>query len=193
MLPHLGRIWVRFLGNFPDISFGIQLDMYGFMTFNLLTLFILTMSVNGCVSVNLGKDKIKRSQGVSYLAPKPPFVEFKANHVDMAWKNVRNGNSISYLTECDSSTDPSLNHITQSILNSFEKPKLMSRNRVRYNGRSALRTKVVGEVDGVPSMFDVVVLKKNNCIYIFTYVALTETFNGDIESFNSFLNGFSAP
>lgn len=147
----------------------------------------------GCVSVKLGDSPLKKAENVRYTAPGSPFDTFEASHVDKAWKNKRNGNSISFLSDCSASSDPSLENLTQTILNDFSGHQIVAQRNLQYNGRQALHSTVSGSVDGVPSKFDILVFKKNSCIYVLTYVAVASTYDQDAATFEKFIRGFHAP
>lgn len=151
----------------------------------------LVFSVS-CVSVRLANPEVKKADGVRYSAPGGDFASFSPDHLDAAWKNPKNGNSISYLSDCDPKNDPSLNSIQKGILQGIQKQEVLLEYK-RFNGRQALFTEVKGEVDGIPSQIKLVILRKNKCIYVLTYVGLDSHFGTNQKEFDSFVRGFQAP
>lgn len=147
----------------------------------------------GCVSVNLQQQEIKRADNVSFKPPSSPYERFSADHVDVAWKNQRNGNSISFISDCKSQTDPTLEAMTNGIISDFHNAKVLEQKEIFYNERTALRSTVACSVDGVPSRFDVLVFKKNGCLYILSYAAIDKTYDQDKFIFDEFVKGFVAP
>lgn len=163
-------------------------------TANIFVSFIFLLTVSACVSVDIGGGKGSvKAEGVKLRAPSKPFEEFKAEHVDQAWKNNRNGNSISYLSECNTVADPSLESIHRGLVSSIDNVTNVEKQNGQFNGRESLRSKATGQVDGVTSKFDLVVFKKNGCTYILSYVATEANFAANQSDFDKFLQGFSAP
>ncbi len=62
-----------------------------------------------------------------------------------------------------------------------------------FQGRAARRVQVKGVVDGVPSIVDLLIFKRNNCIYILNYVGLEQYHGADEKQFEGFLERFQAP
>ena len=146
-----------------------------------------------CVSVGIDKPKVQHSSSVEFMAPSSPFEKFEAKNLDSAWKNSKNGNSISYLSDCNTENDPSHEAILDGIVASVPHKKVLSSEMIQFNNRKALQAKVSGSVDGVETLFEVLVLKKNNCIYVLTYVGLNDSFKRDLSTFEKFKEGFKVP
>lgn len=154
--------------------------------------FPLVFSVS-CVSVRLANPEVKKADGVRYSAPGGDFVAFSPDHLDAAWKNQKNGNSISFLSDCDPKNDPSLTSIQKGILQGIQKQEVIQSEYQKFNGRQALFTEVKGEVDGIPSQIKLVILRKNKCIYVLTYVGLNSKFAANQKEFEFFVQEFKAP
>lgn len=151
--------------------------------------------IAACVSVDIGGGggTTKKADGVIFTAPSKPFDKFDAAHVDQAWKNDKNGNSISYLSECSTVADPSLENIHRGLVSSIDNVAKVEKQVFQYNGREALRSTATGQVDGVSSKFDLVVFKKNGCTFILSYVATEANFDSNHKDFDKFLQNFKAP
>jgi hypothetical protein len=147
----------------------------------------------GCVSVGLNDTKIQRSTKVSYAAPSGAFVAKPSDTLDRLWENTVNGNSISFMSDCSDPSDPNLETIQQGILHGVEHLKILSSETITYNDREALRSHTSGKVDGVDTEMDLIVFKKNNCIYTLNYVGVKPQFEDDKAVFGRFLDRFRAP
>jgi hypothetical protein len=157
-------------------------------------LLFVSIYLNACVSVELNKSQpITRNENVSFAKPTKPFVELKASDLDHGWRNPQNGNSISFITECSPDVDPTLENIYSGIIKGVNNAESVSKNKITYNGREALRALVTGDVDGVGSKIDFLIFKKNGCTYVITYVALAATFDQNVSDFQKFVDGFRAP
>ncbi len=153
--------------------------------------------LSACVSVGIGGggggSQSKKADDVQFVAPAKPFEKFDAVHVDHAWKNEKNGNSISYLSECNTVADPSLENIHRGLVSSIDNVANIEKQLFQFNGRESLRSTATGQVDGVSSKFDLVVFKKNGCTYILSYVATEANFDSNHKDFDRFLDGFKSP
>lgn len=158
----------------------------------LIWLFI-SLFLTSCVSVSLGSHEIKRATGVSFSEPSTPFTKQSRKDVDGAWKNSRNGNMISYLSDCQDESDPALDYIVQGALTGVSELKFDKRDDLTIQGREGRRVLARGKVDGVPSAMDLLVFKRDNCIYILSYVGVQSAFGDNREQFNRFVEGFRAP
>ncbi len=157
--------------------------------FFLLPAFALT----SCVTVNLGGSKTKTAQGVSYNQPNKPFEEIKLKDADRAWQNKDNGNTVSFLSTCNDPADPSLQAARGDFLASLTGVRIVSESESEFNGREALTTVAEGRVDGVLTRLELMLFKKNNCLYTLSYVALAKAFNDNHAAYSEFSQSFKAP
>jgi hypothetical protein len=158
------------------------------------TLIFLSFVLSSCVSVKLGNsDETKRATGVEYREPKSPFAREDQSGVDASWKNQRNGNSIAFLSDCKDPSDPPLDNIVQGVIVGLSDLNVESKETVTVQSREGRRVLASGKVDGVPSLIDLLVFKRNTCIYILTYVGVKSAFNENRGEFNKFLESFRAP
>lgn len=161
-------------------------------TWIFILMFLFTFTA--CVSVNLGApNRARRAEGISLRAPSSPFTKQSRDDVDAAWKNESNGNVISYISDCQDPSDPPLDSIVQGVLSGLNQLEIDSRETVTIQGREGRRVSASGKVDGVPSKIDLLVFKRNTCIYVLSYVGVSEAFAADRARFQSFVEGFRAP
>lgn len=85
--------------------------------------------------------------------------------------------------------DVPLASLTQHLFLQFTERELKSQQEVILDGRAALRTELIGKLDGVPKQFLVYVLKKDGCVYDFWRIS--EPSAGDPSVFEGFVKGFS--
>ena len=147
----------------------------------------------GCVSVNLPAGRTERAK-VAFRPPAPPFEKAKLEgSADEMWRNPKTGNNISYFTQCGDKSDPELTSIRNELALGLSEYQVLQSDRVPYNGREALRSLISGKVDGIESMMDVIILKKNGCIYGITFVGLSQKLKVDQPAFEKFVREFQAP
>lgn len=156
---------------------------------------ILFFSTTACVSVKLStaEGSTKRAVGVQYAAPASPFAKNENPDVDASWQNAKNGNVISFLSDCKDPSDPPLDNIVAGVVAGVSDLKFDSRDEVDVQGREGRRVVATGRVDGVPSAIEMLVFKRNYCIYILTYAGVKSTFAANRSEFAKFTQGFRAP
>lgn len=160
-------------------------------------LLLILGASNSCVSIDISKTNQVRDSNVKFHAPDKPYHVTPLSSVDGAWRNSETGDSISYISECDSSTDPSLDSIHKGILQGIDNLKIVSSEYNKYNGRQALFTKVNGELDGISTQMQFVIFKKNQCIYVLTHISYIRNENPteatSSREFQIFLQKFEVP
>ncbi len=163
------------------------------LIFNIwVTLWILVFS-SGCVTVKLANESGKKADGVTVNEPGKPFVKESRGEVDAAWKNSKNGNTISYISDCGDPTDPPLEQIVNGVVSGLGDMKTLEETTPIIQDREGRRVHVAGKVDGVHTEIDLLTFKRNHCIYILTLVGVKKAFAEDRPSFAKFIDGFKAP
>jgi len=165
----------------------------GRMTSRFSTLVFASFCISACVSVSIGPGKPVAAKNVRYKEPPPPYAQFTSEEIDAGWKNATAGTSISYKSSCGESLDLPLESIQQSMLYGIDNVKILKSQKLPYNEREALNSIVEGKVDGVDTKMQLLILKKNRCTYMISYVALKKSFEKDQKNFQNFLNHFEAP
>lgn len=161
----------------------------------ILTLLCMIMyfACISCVSVNLPSSSGWKSKEVVIETPAKPFAPMDNKNADKAWISEKNGNTISYISDCGSPLDPSLQQIESDTLNFLENLKILSSDSKYFNGRESLETFAQGNVDGVSVKMRVLTFKKNNCSYSLVYGGVKDKFNAELGFFDQFLKAFKAP
>ena len=154
-----------------------------------LSIFILFL-LSSCVSIGPKAVKRNPSDFVTFNSPNSPFTEHDWDSVDKMWKDNKTGSTISYYSNCSSDSDPSLSELEKDVLYGVNELKKNSSQKIPYNSREALKSHYSGSVDGVATDFSLLVFKKNNCIYILTYIALKKHYKVNVDNFNSFIENF---
>lgn len=149
--------------------------------------------LGACVSVKIQTGTGTPAKDVNYKKPEAPYEIIKVTSADHAWLSSKTGNTISFISDCHGTADPTLQQLEGEPLAVLDKLKIITTKNINYNGRDALRTVAQGEVDGVPVQTELVVFKKNNCNYTLSYGGLTKHFDEETKYFEKFLESFKAP
>ncbi|MGV3624058.1 MAG: hypothetical protein ACO1OB_24790 [Archangium sp.] len=90
---------------------------------------------------------------------------------DLAFQSLDSPHSVAVNATCEDHDDPPLDVLTRHLLMGFTERETVSQRVEALDGRDALRTRVTAKLDGVPVELILVVLKKNGCVYDFTYLS----------------------
>jgi hypothetical protein len=81
------------------------------------------------------------------------------------------GGTIALDVTCSDADDVPLDVLTRHLLIGIDPRQERSRTTLTVDGRGALRTRIDGQLDGVPVSLDLVVLKKDGCTYDLVLIA----------------------
>ena len=152
-----------------------------------------TFLIVGCVSVSLSTTKPKKATDVGFVQPSVPFKEISLPNADRAWQNKQNGNTISFNSTCNESADPSIEAAKDDLLSSLDDTKILDHKDGIFDGRESETTSAIGTVDGVRTQVEILVFKKNNCIFSLSYVGVEKNFSQNVAQYSEFLQSFKAP
>ncbi len=156
-------------------------------------IFFLFFFLNGCISVDLKpKSTSQKAEAISFEAPKQPFEEIKSNTGDRVWISGFTGNTISYLTECNSNSDVKLEELLKDATTFIEEKVEIQTTYKPYNQRASIQSILSGSLDGVPIQVHLIIFKKNQCTYTLTYGGTFDKFKIETEYFNKFVENFKA-
>lgn len=160
---------------------------------NHFKLIIMSLLLGSCVSVELPGGKVTSAKNVEFSEPSEPFEKIKSKNADRAWQSSKTGNTISYISECGSTADASLQTLETDSLSALNKLQILKTETTTYNGRESRQTVSAGTIDGVPVALALVVFKKNGCNYTLSYGGVEKQFNSELPAFESFKANFKAP
>lgn len=87
--------------------------------------------------------------------------------------------------------DVPLMALTHHLFLHFTDRKVVEQRSIALDGREALRTEIIAELDGVPRRFIVYVLKKDACVYDFVWIGVENPPARASTRFDRFVQGFS--
>lgn len=110
---------------------------------------------------------------------------------DLAWEGG-NGELIAVNATCSDHGDPSLQVLTNHMLMGFEDKAVHQREALTVAGRAALRTHLDASIDGVARELELLVLKRDGCVYDMSYIAPPSSFQASLPVFRSLVESFEA-
>ena len=158
----------------------------------LLAAFLLLLFC-ACASSGSYRNGVFEGEGVVYWVQAPQgwgLLSFSGN--DLAWGGP-SGEVIAVNAECEDHGDPSLAVLTNHLLIGFEDRRVIEREPFELAGRGALRTRVEARLDGVPVALELVVLKKDGCVYDLTYLAPPTRFDSELPTYRKVVASFDVP
>ncbi len=119
----------------------------------------------------------------------PAWTRFSLSGSYLAFRHS-SGGSIVVNATCEGIKDLPLDVLVNQSLFGVEQKHELGRELFSLDGRTALRARLTGTLDGVPVNLDLVVLKKDDCTYDLELVAGEEAFAGCDGDFWRFVQGF---
>jgi len=136
----------------------------------LLLLFIFTTACGG----SSFDGQVYRNGDVQFrVGPVPPsWHPIEATGALLAFRDDEDAATVAVTGRCGlDGDDVPLEALTHHLFLQFTGRELVSQNRIDLDGRAALRTEMLAELDGVKKHYLVYVLKKDGCVYDFLYVS----------------------
>ena len=111
---------------------------------------------------------------------------------DLAYLARGSEHSLAVNSTCGGAVDAPLPVLTQHLLIGFTERKETESQLIPLDGREALRTRHTAKLDGVPIELLFVVIKKDGCVYDFTYLSPPQHFEERVADFDALVQGFHA-
>jgi hypothetical protein len=84
-----------------------------------------------------------------------------------------------------------LKALTRQLLIGYTERNIESQDKVALDAREALRTRATAKLDGVPMALEILVMKRNGCIFDLSYAAPPTDFDRGTGDFQRFVDGFA--
>lgn len=108
-----------------------------------------------------------------------------------AWYHPEYGATAGVAPVCEGISDATLESLAQQELVGLEQREMVEEGRVAVDGREAIDWVVKGSVDGVLVVMNLVVFRKDGCVYDLNLVSKPETFDRARAEFRGFVGGFA--
>lgn len=169
-----------------DFALRIQICAAILLGFSWLALF------PACASTSFD-GRVYRNKEVAFrVGPIPEYWRRIDSDALLAFRDDPHRATVALNARCGKDGDDvPLQALTHHLFLVFTDRQVLSQSIERLDGREALRSELVAELDGVPKHFDVYVLKKNGCVYDFLYVADANAAPAGRSNFERFVGEFA--
>ncbi len=163
------------------------------MTRSALILLLALPALTGCRRVSF-EDSVFTKPDVNYSVGELPghWHRVYLEDTDLSFSETGTGRALSINSTCEGHDDPPLPVLTRHLLMGFTERQEQSQRTIVLDGREALRSRYMAKLDGVPVELELVVLKKDGCVFDFTYVAPPGEVEPRLGDFETLLAGFHA-
>jgi len=155
------------------------------------TLAVVFLVMAGCRTAGF-QDGVFAKPGVRY-ALTPPSEGWKPVAVegnDLAWFSTSSDHSLAVDSTCSQGEDAPLEVLTNHLLMGFTERQRLSQEKEPLDGRESLHSLYTAKMDGVPVELELVVLKKDGCVYDFVYVSPPGRAAEKHAAFDALVRGF---
>jgi len=109
---------------------------------------------------------------------------------DLAFRDDAHDGSVLFDVRCKNRDDDApLAILTEHLIMGTTAREFESQRVFPFDGREAMRTVLRAKLDGVPMQYDILVMKKDGCLYDLVYVAPPDRFAEGAADFDRFASG----
>ncbi len=121
----------------------------------------------------------------------PPWKGPRLELKQLVYKNNEIGGTIVTDARCGPKFDDApVSRLAYDLFERLDNKSIGGMKKMTLDGRAGVRVSGSGSLDGVLLKMDVVVVKKDFCLYDFVYFAPPRSFSNGIKDFEGYLNGF---
>lgn len=138
--------------------------------------------------------RVYRSDELSFrVGPQPEsWRNIKVDGALLAFTDNSRGGTIAVNGRCGlDGDDVPLRALTHHLFLHFTGRRVLEQRELAFDGREALRTELLAQLDGVPRRFIIYVLKKDSCVYDFMWIGDENPPQEAISDFERFVQGFT--
>jgi hypothetical protein len=163
-----------------------------FLSIGLLVL----ISSAACLrSKGVLKDKGFQTRDTYYTIGEVPesWNRIGLRDADLAYVHRVDGSTLLINSNCTKTEDVPLLALTFHLLIGLTEQNILGHNTLQISGREALETTVEAKIDGVKRKMQILVFKKNSCVYDIVLSSLPEKFEENLVAYQSAVKGFDVP
>ncbi len=142
-----------------------------------------------CASLDIN---VENKKSEKYEIGKLPdyWAPIKDTTADASYWSKKTGATILINSLCEKYGSASLYVLTQNILRGVDDLNAEVEEEIMLVDRKALHTIATGKIDGVLIKTNIYVMRKDYCIYDFTYQVQAEFYSKDVKDFENLVKSF---
>lgn len=156
-------------------------------------LMIILICGSGCTMTGFLETKTfqpKKNEDYKVMKVDGDWATLVDTLADVAYVNRETGDTISITSTCEKYKDIPLEQLMENILLGMSDAKKLKDEKFTLDEREAQRVVLIANADGVPIKSQVVVMRKNFCIFDFIYTARPKNYDSQVKTFDKFVESF---
>lgn len=154
-----------------------------------LTALLFLAFLAGCISVNLSQESLESADEVRFIPPGNPFEEIASKAADRSWRNPKNGNTITYVSECGDVGRVNLKEVAKTLMK-VQNLEVSSQTEVTHNGVKAVVSRGAQQDHSKTVAVELLTFKMNQCLFNLAYLGLEKDLTSNRSVFEKFKENF---
>jgi len=140
------------------------------------------------------RSKVGHEATFSFALPPKGWKPAKEKGAQVLWVHESMPALINLRAQCEMHGDSSLESFTDHLRIDFREWKILSQEPMMMVDRDAIHTVVLAEIDGgVQTQLELIVFKKNGCLFDLQYIAAPEVFERGRAAYQQVIADFTFP
>jgi hypothetical protein len=157
-----------------------------------VVLLLGALVVAACSGVKVQQGEVaKERTRYRFGDPGPGWRRISLTDVDVAWVRDASGHTLSVNSTCTDYQDVPLTALRRQQMVGFTQSELVEEKEAMLDGRGALFTRWRAKLDGVEVAIGLWTVKKDGCIYDFTYTSPPSAYDDQSQAFARVVQGFA--
>ncbi|HUM10378.1 MAG TPA: hypothetical protein VLT82_05445 [Myxococcaceae bacterium] len=145
-----------------------------------------------CSGVNVQQGQVSKERTrYRFGDPGPDWRRVSLSDVDVAWVRDSSGHTLSVSSMCQDYHEAPLAALRRQQLVGFTQTERLEEREEMVDGREALFSRWRAKLDGVPVELGLWTLKKDGCIYDFTYTSPRGVYDQQAPALGRVVQGFA--
>ena len=145
-----------------------------------------------CSGVNVQQGQVSKERTrYRFGDPGPDWRRVSLSDVDVAWVRDSSGHTLSVSSMCQDYHEAPLAALRRQQLVGFTQTERLEEREEMVDGREALFSRWRAKLDGVPVELGLWTLKKDGCIYDFTYISPRGAYDDQVQALTRLVQGFA--
>lgn len=149
------------------------------------------LALGACSGVKVQQGQVSKERTrYRFGEPGPDWRRVSLGDVDVAWVRDSSGHTLSVNSMCQDYNEAPLSALRRQQLVGFTQAERVEEREEMLDGRAALFSRWRARLDGVPVELGLWTLKKDGCIYDFTYISPIGAYDEQAQALARLVQGF---